>query len=159
MADHTYPELPYRPSVAKKLGQNPESTELACKHLANTRGDGLVAIEPGDANKVETSHNTSEHARDCHKLQKADNPRDFVLAHEQTPHLQSTQVQHSDESKIETLEQRAEYLSDVLAEQEAQNEDLEAMIEEGRCELEGAKAKIIQLEARIQQLEEQTLKA
>lgn len=85
MADHAYPKLPYTPVVAKKLGQDPELTELACKYLEDTGDDSLQAHIPSlglhlksnmsaainlleDTNKIETFDNILEHAGDSYKL-------------------------------------------------------------------------------------------
>jgi uncharacterized coiled-coil protein SlyX len=102
--------------------------------------------------------------------------RDFAPTYEQALHLQSAQVQQSDKSKNETLEQRIGNMSDFLAEQEDEKQGLKAMLGEERRECarykresEAAHDEIMrleastqelkainqQLEARIQQLEQQ----
>ena len=130
MADHASSQLPYRPIVAKKSGQGLESTKLACKDIEDTR-DNILAP-----------------AADGHKLPNADTPRDFAPTYERAPQLQSKQVQQSDKSKIETLEQ-------ISAENEAENEELRREYARRQTELEELRRMNIQLKARIQQLEQQ----
>ena len=75
--------------------------------------------------------------------------RDFAPTYEQALQLQSTQVQQSDKSKIEMLEQRIGNMSDFLAEKEAENQGLKDMLSEQSRELMAAGDEIVRLEARI----------
>jgi hypothetical protein len=88
MADHAHSKLPYTPLVAKKLGQDPELTELACKYLDDTGDDSLRAYIPSlglhlksnmsaaidileNTNKIEIFDSILEHAGEFYTAQEA----------------------------------------------------------------------------------------
>jgi hypothetical protein len=60
--------------------------------------------------------------------------RDFAPTYEQALQLQSTQVQQSDKSRNEALEQIIGNMSDFLAEKEVEKQALKSMLEEERRE-------------------------
>jgi hypothetical protein len=89
MADYAYPKLPYKPFVAKRLGEDPELTELACKYLEDTGDDSLRAqisslelhlrnnMNAGlkllrGAKKARVLHNTLEFAKNLYKAKLVD---------------------------------------------------------------------------------------
>ena len=63
--------------------------------------------------------------------------RDFAPTFEQALQLQSTQVQQSDKSKINALEQRIGNMSDFIAKKEGENQGLKAMLIEQGGEIQG----------------------
>jgi len=90
MANCAYPELPYDPVVAKRVGQNAELTEIACKYLEDTGDDSLRAQIPSlglnlppnmkaainlleDTNKTRVLDNTLDHAKNLYRAQEKDN--------------------------------------------------------------------------------------
>jgi hypothetical protein len=96
--------------------------------------------------------------------------RNFAPTSKQALQLRSSQVQQSDNGKNETLEQKIGNMSGPLAGQEAEKQESKAQPGEEyrqcaryKCESEAAHDEIVrleasnqQLEARIQQLEQQT---
>jgi hypothetical protein len=89
MVNYAYPELPYDPIVAKRVGEDAELTEIACKYLEDTEDDSLQAQIRSlglsrqsnmtaamnlmkDINKARVLHNTLGHVKNLYKAQKED---------------------------------------------------------------------------------------
>ena len=115
----------------------------------------MVAPTPPPTQVSSIEHSATE------KASNGISVRDFAPTYEQALQLKSTRVQ-SDKSKIETREQRIGNMSDFITDQEFEKQGLRTMLGEQRgessrqkSELEGVQKKLIQLEARIQQLEKQ----